>query len=793
LDDLKYLTITSSSNGEVTVDLPRYKLSFFINAREQLESKNLRNMVVDSNQYIGTMFGLSRRLVLKLESFNDKDPSRRARAVIIPKGDVQFDCSGDHVIVEIDIGSGRQVQYFKYEIDTDLGYLAGSGTLVSTLYKVYLHAVTSHCLLDPLTSRTGTEEALRELASATCKSFRILGVDEIDLLTKINALTPKREYYPPYLQAMQTVKWAALAPSAQHYSFSVLSQSIIHHSEALRIFYPEQSPLPDEFTNNPSNGHLCRRAALRQRLVYPYAQAGVLLSNTDDQPYDSRDLVGGDAEAAVAATSALVASWPSLLSTSSDIFKIFLMWEDVRGPSKAFRLSYNRQVLNSQLAHLWLTLYDLSRRGSNSSEIRLTMAFTLPALSYTLPNDRHLLPTILAFASTSEFHLLEPPPHASYNLRYGFKPQREELTKFAINHALPLHRTPSTNLMRSYGESRSQFDRRKESHYENARDAGASTLVDEVLRQWPCAEPDMPIRNGTVIDVSRWMDDVRHRFRECYHNVELREFTNIVQNKLDTVRRSNTLILPPYYTFSSAAASSSSGNSSIEIAELLQREPPTIRSSLRAINTSSPYSKGHQVGTRSSSQSTTPSSLCSRDRKVDTQTLRSLLNEFTSSTSKVEQLYGTELEESRATLDTQCTPVYPECSPFSQQALIENRQNCYDSVQKMFASIRSSFYPVTSVEQVVFVAGQWPRISVRTLLEVLAGNSGTEITSSWKNVLILFAQEMIKYQRSQRILAHAEGRRFEELCKELDIDDSGILDVTQHPEWLLIQVEAQSS
>ena len=818
LDDLKYLTITSSNSSEVTVELPRYKLSFFINDRGQLESKNMRNMIVDPNQYIGTMFGLSRRLVLKREMFNDNNLSRRARAVIIPKGDVQFDFSGDHSYVEIDIGSGRQVQYLKYEVDTDLGYLAGSGTLVSTLYKVYLHAVTSHCLLDPLTSRTGTEEALRELASATCMSFRTLGVDEIDLLTKIHALTPKREYYPPHIQAMQTVKWAVLAPSAQHFSFSILSQSIIHYSEALRIFYPEQSPLPDEFTNNPSNGHLCRRAALHQRLVYPHAQAGVLLSNKDDRPYDSRDLVEGDAEAAVAATSALVNSWPSLLSTSSDIFEIFLTWGHIRGPSKASRLSYNRQVLDSQLAHLWLTLYDLSRKSSDSSEIRLAMAFTLPTLSYTLPNDRHLLPTILAFASSSEFHLLEPPPHASYNLTYGFEPKREELTKLAINHALPLYRTPSADLMRSYGETPSQFDRRKEAHYENARDAGASTLVDEVLHQWPCAKPDMPIRHDTVIDVSRWMDDVRHRFRECYNNVELREFMRIVQNKLDTIHRSSTLPLPPY-AFSSAAASSPSGNSSIEIAELLQREPPTIRSSLGSINTSGPYSKGLKADTpklwslfsgfgssirisellppflrsRSSSRSSSPSSLHSKGRKVNTQMLGSLLTEFRFSTSTVERLYGMELEESRATLETQYTPVYPECSPFSQQALIQNRQDCYDSVQNMFASIRSSLYPETSVEKAVFVAGQWPRISVRTLLEVLAGNSVTEVTSSWKNVLILFAQEIIRYQRSQRMLAHAEGRRFEELYKELDNDESGILDVTQHPEWLLIQVRALSS
>jgi hypothetical protein len=52
---------------------------------------------------------------------------------------------------------------------------------------------------------------------------------------------------------------------------------------------------------------------------------------------------------------------------------------------------------------------------------------------------------------------------------------------------------------------------------------------------------------------------------------------------------------------------------------------------------------------------------------------------------------------------------------------------------------------------------------------------------------------MIRYQRSQRILAYAERRSFEELYKELENDDFGILSLTQNPDWLLIQVGAESS
>jgi len=177
----EYLTVTCSPEGRsLSVDLPRYMLSFLLNGEGQLESENLPGMVIDSNQSTGTMFGLSSQLVLRpKESLAMELP--RSRRVIIPYGDVHFEPKGDHVGVEVLTGSQDRVQYQEYKIDTDLGCLVGNVSLVSKLYKVYLHAVSSYCLPDPLTARTGTEEALSELGSASCLSFQTLGSDEAKL------------------------------------------------------------------------------------------------------------------------------------------------------------------------------------------------------------------------------------------------------------------------------------------------------------------------------------------------------------------------------------------------------------------------------------------------------------------------------------------------------------------------------------------------------------------------------------------------------------------------------------
>jgi hypothetical protein len=83
----------------------------------------------------------------------------------------------------IDTGSSQHRSYHHYQIDRQLGRLVNnSGSLKSTLYRCSLHAVTAHCLPDELTGRTGTEEALATLASASVCSSLSLDHIEIHLL-----------------------------------------------------------------------------------------------------------------------------------------------------------------------------------------------------------------------------------------------------------------------------------------------------------------------------------------------------------------------------------------------------------------------------------------------------------------------------------------------------------------------------------------------------------------------------------------------------------------------------------
>lgn len=125
--------------------------------------------------------------------------------MIVPFGNVEFARSGHHVYVSIETGTTRQVGYYVYNLDINLGKLTGSATLRGNLFKTYLHAVTAHHLPDDLTARTGTEEALDCIRSASMRSYENPLNDELELLRTIAGLTPRRNFYPPNKKLMQTV------------------------------------------------------------------------------------------------------------------------------------------------------------------------------------------------------------------------------------------------------------------------------------------------------------------------------------------------------------------------------------------------------------------------------------------------------------------------------------------------------------------------------------------------------------------------------------------------------------
>ena len=257
-----------------TISLPRYNLTFSLTAQGDLHCLSHRGYLVDPTQDIGTLYGLSNMLVLQSPS-----TASQKRRLILPIGSFEAASGGNrHTNVTIVIDPNEtSIKYHLYEVDDILGRLLDT-TLLSRLYRLFLHSLTSHQLPDPLLKCTGTEEAVKGLAQAETFSFQSLLPEEVALLEEIGQLTPLRRLYSNQTKSMETVQRnTTLPPTSEHYGFAAAVREIWDYWMSIRVFYPD-SHIPEETNEDESflpkyekQGHknLTRRSAVRNILYAP--------------------------------------------------------------------------------------------------------------------------------------------------------------------------------------------------------------------------------------------------------------------------------------------------------------------------------------------------------------------------------------------------------------------------------------------------------------------------------------------------------------------------------------------
>lgn len=358
----------------VTAHLPRLKLDFYINHRSRLACKQFPDMTISDDQQIETFVGLENRLVVC---------QGQTRSVIVPHGKVCFQSQDSNSTVRIDTKDRQRVKYHIYTVNSTLGTLIGNGSLTSHLYKIYLHAVTSHCHPDPLTGRTGTEEALAGLRAAATRSFQVIETDGVDakLFKLIAALAPERVYYPVHLKRMQRVKWqAGLSPIAQHDEFRQRVRDVAEYARLLTIFEDVKGAIEWQTTGDQC---LAKRAAIRNLVFRTEEFGGLVVRKDNDQIYNTRDMGNSVDEARVAYVAGLVVREKSRLNVHPGLLGMLEGLGDILGPSQAAfvnqpALGYDQQWLDPDLSNVWLPLYNALRGHSESTD----WMFLLSTMTY---------------------------------------------------------------------------------------------------------------------------------------------------------------------------------------------------------------------------------------------------------------------------------------------------------------------------------------------------------------------------------------------------------------------------
>ena len=826
------------SSLQLSVVLPRYGLSFYVDEDGDLQSFNMRGMVYDENQSVGTLFGLVNRLVLRPKIGDVHAVELIPRCVLIPEGEISFRIDGHHVRVEIDTrppALGR-VTYQTYRVDTDMGCLTGNVSLTNKLHCAYLHALTSGCGTDPLTGRTGTEEALSVLRSASCWSIMKFGSREAELLRLIASICPTRAWYPEHLKCMQKVAWLNLPASAQHHELYVVAKGIKEHCERVLLFQDSRSnalfqsfPLHEE--------HLLKRSALRAAYLFPSEFSGQPSGANLDVRYSARDLVEVGSGEQRAYTAAAVVHLRTANATTTNILSMVESWAGSVSGDTALSLQYDRSWLAPDLSLIWLKAYTLLRRNDEGKWFRLL--FSLPAMAYASSQLTHLVPVFVAFASNPHFGLEDPPRYDSYSLSEGYAPSRADLRSYVSDCAYSFDCSPESSEPARYAESVYDLQERRARLYNSRRNSDTDATVHQLLNAWPCETPPRCSLNSALYNVSAFTSNVQRHFSSRYHNLKLKEHLTRVQDILNNVYTQASPILSLQYSFQASQSAPSGTCWSLSVDELFTRPAPSLQAPSRL----PPYAAADGnillPGSFPQSESLNPNSYNATDLASEVQNHlssfyrnlklprlftsfipRSLTAASSLQTHDRLPLYAgdvgnntprgsTSLHQLITTVEAnavdpfQCRYVSAlrtsaECfgSEISNGAtelpnvetLVAHYGRCRASYVESLDYVKQHLGPRSQSEQALEQSGQWPRITAHALFRSLALNSPIVLSDDWKECLIHLTLLALELQRARRLLRLHFNNLPEELRRELENEGCDGWNAEAHPDWLLTQV-----
>jgi len=770
-----YIDIRYSKSGHVTAHLPRLKLDFFIE-KGKLHCRQFSGMVVDEDQHIGTLVGLDNRLVTRQGAL---------RSVIIPHGKISVQRCQTHVNVDIDTRKLQRVKYHTYTIDPILGRLVGNGSLLSHLYKCYLHAVTSYCIPDGLTGRTGTEEAIFGLRAAATWSFQTLDTRgaEAELFKLIADLTPKRVYYPQHMKFMQQVKWNDdLSPIAQHDEFHTIVDAVSTHASRFHIFHEDLPESSARYYQTTSGPELLERAAIRNASYRTEEFGGSLATSAEDVVYVARDAKNkSTGESQVCHIAGIVETRPVKLFICSNLQEIFEGWRFLKGGTSEEQLAvgYDARWLKENVSEIWCSLYQaLTRNPPQYNKYQLM--FLLSTFAYNGTFNTEAIGTLLAIAAIPQFRDIKLPNYIEYNLDEGSAPEKDGLIR-AVKEC-----TADLDELMDLADQKAAFledidmsicvriqlspSRKKELDYQSR------VFVSELMLQWPCDTPSLPKGDYPRLDVQAAMVRVTPFFKNWYRNMLFEKFVEEVQHILDFANSKEPGELHPY-TFKTGGKpkSSSPKCSSIRLKDLFGRTAPKLPETPQIIGRNA----------------TGGESLPATALQTSGADLQCLLHSFRSKRKKgFHKTYADDLEKSLNALRSEQEPAGDRTEFGGNDELESFKTECTSYLNGVFRAIEKGLMPKEKTGDILcHKAGLWPRISPTLLLQQLAaaGNPHIDLPTEWKTVLVTYGKAITMLQRADRLLQNFHSPDF---VKELENVGHQNWDPMERPDWLLMEIES---
>lgn len=759
LEAAEHVHVTLSATLCLEVALPRYDLRFFWNRDGEFQCYEL-GKVVDPDQSVGTLIGLKNRLVLS----GIKPLARKhERILLIPGGQVSLAREGSHVEATI-TSNDPDVRLFRYQIDGTLRRLQGGSDPLSILYKAYLHAITSGILPDPLTGYTGTEEAISILRQQSLGLIKPPDKKLVDILIKIAALTPRREFNPESLKVMQHVKWhKELSMLAQHDEFLPLAEDILSSGDRYLVFYPQTVPADSLWRRR--DAHLLRRAKVRNSYFRSLAFGGRNDVCCHDSDYRARDCFTGTPRGKRSfQIASVVRDWPQELKVSRDLRKDLSSYSMISG----FGTEYDTkkpisELLNIPFPSSWAPLHELCRACSqNDDTYRLlflfaTMAYGGKSSSITT------LRTLLAFAFVPELRKVQVPEGFSY-----FEPKRgTDLDESTLRNVIIKNMISFPGAGKRKNPDHWKAEKTK---YDALSQKQAVCVLAEYKRQWPCVEPVVPSNSLSAhLNWEKCSRAIADLFYIWNANKNYRRYFSRVQKILNEVNGERAVL--DYTSTPQETQTFRLSGSLPSLSGLMTESQPVFLSEPDVVKL---------VRTLESTQ---------KNEK-----LRRLIAEIRSGTrgnnhQSMRKQYRDDLLASYDSFGSYKEHSNPQTLPLSLTDTLFTRLTCESAVSEMLKAIHDVLSARNPISRLLEFGGLWPRLTIRSMLAHLSTKSSTSLTQSWRKCLLVLGEAMTVLQRARRLVLAGERNDISTFFVEIENEGHQGWSTDDWPDWLLIEIE----
>lgn len=751
------------------VSIPALRLTFNLaQGSTSLESNQYRSMVVDADQSLGTLVGLRSKIVLNHSTSND-------RMALVPESEaVTYQRAGNHISVVVSKVTIHKVHAL--HVDPKLGRLLDNSELGCKLFLAYLHALTSFCLVDPLTHKTGTEQALTILKSAAVCSFDQLAQEDIDKLAKIAALSPGRCYYPTHLRVMQTVDWNnEISFLSQHGHFITAVKALLGQAKQRMTFFPDAKLSFPQLER--VDEHLLQQDNIRSATFRVSGFGAEDHTTRSDKRYSARDSHQTSQRASRAFTMSRLIFRDGVglfqpAPAAGSLWQHMRTFDVVHGAHSAVALSnlkYDASLFKNGYRTVLQRLPAVYRCLATSTArqgYKFSIMMWLSTITCDEDADLSVLQSLAMFLKSAALAQIRAPERDSFRPQLGHTFSEIALKGAFDEFLLPFSSCPEQDLDMEDNETQGKYSRRCVREWQVARKSAIKTFLDRLADQWPCEVPSRPLIMSTYIGVDDAMPTVRSFFQDWYDNIPLHQYLDSIEQTMANLDHEPIKIVRLTISVLQKRPSVPgyvSEHSSFSLpAPELPEDCPTF---------------GHTF--KCSTQ---------RDGRRGSLRLESVIKrlEGRAGRSKYGTQYVKDLRESLVALESRNGDEAPSVD-MNSEALISHLNSCTERVNTVYALLVAAVTTPLGSGSSIRSTYHRPRVSPAFFLRQLSRSRWHHLSNGWKACIVQYALTLAEMQRAERLTRLTEKQ---DVVNELRNPGHQNWDPAEHPESLLMEVES---